>query len=88
MKSSKQKQKLYNNREQKEIEVIYNTYKNLLEDLFGNLFTKYKNDIKNTWKNIGELISNTKNKRKDIPQELVINNATVVAKQEIAENPN
>ena len=55
---------------------------------YSELFAKYKNDIKNTWKIINEIISNTKNKRKDLPEKLVINNTTVVEKQEIAENLN
>ena len=47
-----------------------------------------KNDIKNAWKIINEIISNTKNKQKDLPEKLVINNTTVVEKQELAENLN
>ena len=41
---------------------------------------------KNTWKITNEIISNTKNKRKDIPEKLVINTTAVVEKQEIAGN--
>ena len=52
---------------------------------YSELFEKYKNDIKITWKIINEIISNTKNKRKELPEKLVINNTTNVEKQEIAE---
>ena len=55
---------------------------------YSELFAKYRNDIKSTWKIINDIISNTKNKQKDLPEKLVINNTTVVAKQEIAENIN
>ena len=99
MKSSKQNQKLCNKFlkwRTKENEVIYKTYKNLFKEsqknqkrtYYSELFTKYKNYIKNTWKIINEIISNTKNKRKDLPEKLVTNNTTVVEKQEIAENLN
>ena len=37
---------------------------------------------------VNEIISNTKNKQKDLPEKLVINNTTVIEKQEIAENFN
>ena len=99
MKSSKQKQNLCNKFYQsraKENEVIYKFYKNLFEAVrkkskrtcYSELFAKYKNDIKNTWKIINETISNTKNKRKDLPKKFVINNTALVEKQEIAENIN
>ena len=55
---------------------------------YSELFAKYKIDIKNTCKIINEIVSDTKNKRKDLPEKLVINNTTVVEKQEIAENLN
>ena len=55
---------------------------------YCELFPKYKNDIKNTWKTINEIISNTKNKRKDLPEKLVINFTAVLEKQEIVENLN
>ena len=75
MKSSKQKQKLnskFFKSRTKENEVIYKAYKNLFEAIrkkskrtyYSELFAKYKNDIKNTWKIINEIISNTKNKGK------------------------
>ena len=99
MKSSKQKQKVYNKffkLRAKENKVIYKAYKNLFEAIrkeskrtyYTELFSEHKNDIKNTWKIINEIISNKKNKRKDLPGKLVINNTTVVEKQEIAENLN
>ena len=44
--------------------------------------------MKSTWKIIMEVVCSTKNKLKDLPEKLVINNATVVEKQEIAENLN
>ena len=99
MKSSKQKQKLYNKflkSRIKENDVIYKSYKNLSEAIrkkskqthYSQLFTKYKKDIKNTWKIINEIISNTNNKQIDLPEKLVINNTTAVEKQEIAENFN
>ena len=37
---------------------------------------------------MNKIINNTKNKRKDLPEKLVINNTTVVEKLEIAENLN
>ena len=37
---------------------------------------------------INEIIGNTKNKRKDLPENVVINNTTVVEKQEITGNLN
>ena len=52
---------------------------------YSELFEKYKNHVKITWKIINEIISNTKNKRKELPEKLVINNTTNVEKQEIAE---
>ena len=52
--------------------------KNSRRFYYAELFAKYENDIKNTWKIIREIISNT----------LVINNTTVVEKEEIAENLN
>ena len=62
--------------------------KNSRRFYYAELFAKYENDIKNTWKIIREIISNTKNKRKDLTEKLVINNTTVVEKEEIAENLN
>ena len=99
MKFSKQKQKLYCKflkSRTKESEVIYKAYMNLFEAIrkkskithYSKLFAKYRNDIKSTWKIINDIISNTKNKQKDLPEKLVINNTTVIAKQEIAENLN
>ena len=99
MKSSKQKQNLCNKfykSRTKENEVIYKFYKNLFETVkkkskrtcCSELFAKYKNDIKNTWKIINKTISNTKNEQKDLPEKLVINNTALVEKQEIAENIN
>ena len=99
MKSSKQKQKVYNKffkLRTKENKVIYKAYKNLFEAIrkeskrtyYSELISEHKNDIKNTWKIINEIISNKKNKRKDLPGKLVIYNTTVVEKQEIAENLN
>ena len=99
MKSSKQKQKFYDKfvkSRAKENEVIYKVYKNLFDAIrnkwkriyYCEIFAKYKNDIKNAWKFINEIISNTKNKWKDLPEKLVINNTTVIEKQEIAENFN
>ena len=95
MKSSKQKQKLYNKflkLRTKENEVTYKPYKNLFEAIrkkskrtyYSELLKNIKIDIKNTWKFIKEITSNTKNKRKDLPEKSVINNTTVVEKQEIA----
>ena len=52
---------------------------------YSELFEKYKNHVKITWKIINEIISNTKNKRKDLPEKLVINNTANVEKQEIVE---
>ena len=74
----------------KENEVIYRVCKNLFEAIrknskrsyYSKLFAKYKNDIKITWKIINEMIINTKNKRRDLPGKLVINNTTVVEKEE------
>ena len=97
MKSSKQKQKVYNKffkLRTKENKVIYKAYKNLFEAIrkeskrtyYSELFSKHINDIKNTWKIINEIISNKKNKRKDLSGKLVINDTTVAEKQEIAEN--
>ena len=37
---------------------------------------------------LNEIISNTKNKWKDLSEKLVINNTTVAEKQEVSENPN
>ena len=37
---------------------------------------------------MNEIVSNTKNKQKDLPEKLIINNNTVVQNQEIAENLN
>ena len=37
---------------------------------------------------INEIIGNTKNKRKDLPENVIINNTTVVEKQEITGNLN
>ena len=37
---------------------------------------------------MNKIINNTKHKRKDLPEKLVINNTTVVEKLEIAENLN
>ena len=81
MKSSKQKQKLYSKFLKlitKENGVIYKAYKNLFEAIrkkskrtyYSELFAKYKNDIKNTLNIINEIISNTKNDRKDLPETL------------------
>ena len=71
MKSSKQKQKLYNKflkSRTKENEVKYEAYKNLVDTIrksskrtcYSHLFVKYKNDIKNTWEIINEIISTRK----------------------------
>ena len=92
IKFSKQKQKLYKKflkSRTNENKVIYKAYKNLFEAIrkkskipyHSELFAKYKNDIKNTCKIINEIISNTKNKRKDLSEKLVINNTTVVEDQ-------
>ena len=77
-------------------EANYKAYKNYARDnrkkiqknLLRELFPKYKNDVKNTWNIINEVIGNTKNKQKDIPEKIVINNATVRETQEIAKNLN
>ena len=37
---------------------------------------------------MNKTISNTKNKRKNLPEKLVINNTTVIEKQEVAKNLN
>ena len=58
--------------------------KNRKEPTTLNYLKNIKNDIKNTWKFIKEITSNTKNKRKDLPEKSAINNTTVVEKQEIA----
>ena len=50
----------------------------------SELFAKYKSNIKSTWKSLIEVIGNTKNKWKDLPEKPVTNNAKVVKKQEIA----
>ena len=95
IKSSKQKQNFYIKflkSRTKENEVTYKAYKNLFEAIRKNLKRTYysellkniKNDIKNTWKFIKEITSNTKNKRKDLQEKIVINNTTVVEKKEIA----
>ena len=55
---------------------------------YSELFARYKKDIKNTWKVVNEVICNTKNKRKDLPEKFVINNTTAAEKQEIAEHFN
>ena len=53
-----------------------------------NYLQNKKNRYKNTQKILNELISNTKNKRKDLPEKSVINNSTILEKQETAENLN
>ena len=58
--------------------------KNRKEPTTLNYLKNIKNDIKNTWKFIKEITSNTKNKRKDLQEKIVINNTTVVEKKEIA----
>ena len=94
MKSPKEKQKLYNKflkSRIKENEVIYKAYKNLFEAIrkkskrnyYSELSAKYKNDVKNAWKMINEITSNTKNKREDLPEKLVINNTTVVKNKKL-----
>ena len=95
MKPSKQKlYKKFLKLKTKEKEPNYKAYKNLIEAIrkksertyYSELFAKSKNNIKNNWKIINEVISNTKIKRKDLPEKLV--NTTVVEKQAIAENLN
>ena len=50
------------------------------------------NDLQNikmeNWKILNEIISNTKNKWKDLSEKLVINNTTVAEKQKVSENLN
>ena len=53
-----------------------------------NYLQNKKNRYKNTQKIINELISNTENKLKDLPEKSVINNSTILEKQETAENLN
>ena len=99
MKSFKQKQKLYNKFlkfRTKENKAHHKAYKNLFgqsekklnRTYYSELFARCKKDIKNTWKVVNEVICNTKNKRKDLSEKFVINNTTVVEKQEIAEHFN
>ena len=89
IKSSKQKQTLYNKflkSRTKEYEANYKAYKSLFKTIrkkskrtySSDLFAKYKNDMKNILEIMNEIIGNTKN--------TVINNATVAQKQEIVEN--
>ena len=89
IKSSKQKQILYNKflkSRTKEYEANYKAYKSLFKTIrkkskrtySSDLFAKYKNNMKNILEIMNEIIGNTKN--------TVINNATVAQKQEIVEN--
>ena len=48
------------------------------KDYYSELSARYNNVIRNTWEIINEVIDNTKNKRIDLPEILLINNNAVV----------
>ena len=79
--SPKRKQKLYENfpnKRNKTSEERYNTYKTLFETLkkiskksyYSNLIDKYKNNVKNTWGVIKEIIGKSKFKIKKLPHRI------------------
>ena len=64
-------------------ESIWGNRKKLKRNYYSELFAKYKDNRENTWKIINEIISDTENKRKNLSEKLIINNTTVVEKQEL-----
>lgn len=99
-KSSKRKQRLYDNYLKKrtfESEKKYKDYKNLFERIKKNskknyyhgLFNKYVNNIKKTWQTMKEIIGRSKVYNKNsLPRKIFVNNLEIEDQNEIANNFN
>ena len=99
IKSSKKKQKLYNNflkHKTYKNEKKYKTYKNLFETLklkskknyYAKLINKYKNNIKKTWQVIKEIIGKTKLISNNLPRRLIVNETEISDQKDIAKHFN
>ena len=65
---------------------IYNKLKNIAKkNHYFQIFDKFKNDIKNTWKTINSIIGKT-NDKTSIPQAFTINGEKTTNSKEIADN--
>ena len=95
LKSSKVKHKLYDKflkRKTYANEQKYKNYKNLFETLkfkskknyYSKLISKYKNNLKNTWSVIKEVIGKTKIRSSNLPRRLVLNGIETYDKTTIA----
>lgn len=90
MKSTTINTTLYNT-----LKVNLNTYNNILRKLireakrlyFHSLFSKFKNDLKNTWKTINDVMGRSKSKEK-FPEHFIIDNTAVSDSQSIADSFN
>ena len=77
--------------EYRRLKVNLNTYNNILRkciriaqrNYYDKLFTKFKDDIKNTWKTINDILNKTK-KKKTFPQYFKDNGNIITDKLEIA----
>ena len=95
-KSSKRKQRLYENFLRNKTvrnENIYKTYRNnynrnlrLAKRLYvSDLLTKYKKDIKMTWRTVNDLIGRKKEGNSNFPNRIVVKNKNLTSKSEIAD---
>ena len=98
-KSSKRKQRLYENflrNKTAKNEIIYKTYRNnfnknlkLEKRLYiSDLLTKYRKDIKMTWRTVNELIGKKKENKTNFPKNIVYKNKDITSKCEIADTFN
>ena len=98
-KSSNRKQKLYENilkKKSPKNEKEYKDYKQLFEKIkkdfkkkyFQEKFTFYKNDIKNTWKTLKDVIGKTKINENRIPKKIALENKEITDQKTIAKKSN
>ena len=99
LKSSKQKQRLYNKFLKHRTytnETNYKTYKNLFEKIkkvskkvhYSKLLNMYQSNAKKTWQIIKEVIGKTKLQHSTFPKMMLINNIEHFDKTSIANNFN
>jgi len=99
IKSSKQKQRLYENVLKYKTQIKENAYKNykyLFEKIkfksehnyYSSLIKKYESNIKKTWQVIKEITGKFKIKNDNLPRHIVVNNQNIYDKKQIANHFN
>ena len=93
-KSSKRKQKMYETflkKKPPKNEKEYKDYKQFFENIkkrFQEKFSFYKNDIKNTWKTLKDVIGKTKINENPLPKKIALENKEITDKKTVAEKFN